>query len=117
MGEFQEAVNEANKALQISKDNPLYTITLAWAHARQGKRDEAFRLLARLKELAKTRYISSYHLATVHVALADKVEAFKLLRQADEERDSWRHYLKVDPRLIPLRRDPRFAGLVKLFGL
>jgi eukaryotic-like serine/threonine-protein kinase len=116
LGQFQEAVDAANEALRISEANSLYKITLAWAHALEGNREAALRLLARLEELAKTRYISKYHLATVHVALGDKAEAFKLLGQAHDERDSWRHYLRVDPRLSDLRRDPRFADLVKQFG-
>ena len=116
LGRHQEAIDDARKAFESSGGNPLYTITEAWALALKGAHAEARRLLAQLDEVEKTRYVSSYHLATVHAALGDKDKAFHRLHLANEQQDASRHYLKVDPRLIPLRGDPRFAPLVKRLG-
>ncbi|MHC4077399.1 MAG: tetratricopeptide repeat protein, partial [Planctomycetota bacterium] len=113
---YPDAITAAKKAFAISA-NPLYTTALAWAQALNGERDEARRLLAELDELQKTRYVSDYHLATVHVALGEKDKAFQRLEKAHRLRDGWRQYLKVDPRLIPLHDDPRFALLAKRMGL
>ena len=79
--------------------------------------DEAHRLLAELDELAKTKYVSSYGLAAVCAALEDVDEAFERLELAHAQRAFRRHYLKVDPRFIPLRKDPLFADWVERFGL
>jgi len=115
VGRHPDAITAARKAYSISK-NPLYKTSLAWAHALNKERDEARRLLRELEELGKTHFVSSYHLATVHVALEDKDRAFERLEKAHRERDPWRQYLKIDPRLIPLRDDPRFKPLAKRMG-
>lgn len=113
---YQDAIADARKAFEISGGNPLYRIAEAWALALKGERAEARRLLVDLAELQKTRYISNYHLATVYVALGDHDEAFRRLNLANRDQAAWRHYLKVDPRLIPLRDDPRFVALIKRLG-
>ncbi len=116
VGRPKEAITDARKAFQGSGGNPLYTIAEAWALALNGQRAEARRLLNDLVDLQKTRYISNYHLATVYVALGDNDEAFRRLHLANQDQAAWRHYLKVDPRMAPLRNDPRLVPLIEKLG-
>jgi hypothetical protein len=51
--------------------------------------------------------------AVVYGALGEKDEAFCLLEQAFEERSPFLAVAKVDPRLDPLRGDPRFKDLLR----
>ena len=44
-------------------------------------------------------------------------EAMHWLEKAFQERSGWMLHLKVDPRLDPLRSDPRFQGLLRRVGL
>jgi eukaryotic-like serine/threonine-protein kinase len=59
---------------------------------------------------------ASYRLATYHAALGEKDEAFDELNNAYESREFFMILLKVDPRLDPLRSDPRFADLMRRVG-
>ena len=81
-----------------------------WRQRERGTLDE-------LKGLSKETYISPYDVAMIHVGLDQKDQAFDWLQKAYEERSDWLRYLKVDPRLDPLRSDPRFPDLVRRVGL
>jgi TolB-like protein len=60
---------------------------------------------------------SSYYIATLHTALGEKDRAFANLNKSYENREYFIVYLKVDPRLDPLRFDPRFNELLRRVGL
>jgi len=66
-----------------------------------------------LKVAAERRYISPYSIAVIYLGLGDKEQAFAWLNRAYQERDNWLNYLKVEPRLDPLRSDTRFANLLR----
>jgi serine/threonine-protein kinase len=75
------------------------------------------KLLHRLDSLSRTRYITSFAVAVVHVGLGHPDSAFAWLDRAVEERTHWLVWLNRDPRWQPLRNDPRFAALVHRVGL
>jgi hypothetical protein len=81
------------------------------------RRVEAQRALDGLKETSKHRYISPYSIAVIYLGLGDKEQAFAWLNRAYQERDNWLIYLKVEPRLDPLRLDARFTELLRLVRL
>jgi hypothetical protein len=56
-------------------------------------------------------------MARVHAALGERDEAFKLLREAVDERDTSLIWVKLDPTLDNLRADPRFAEVLAKIGL
>ena len=68
-------------------------------------------------DLAAIRHVSPYHFAIVHTALGETDEAFARLEEAYAMRSEALVWLKVDPRLDPLRSDPRFIGLLQRVGL
>jgi hypothetical protein len=45
--------------------------------------------------------------------MCDNEQAFTWLNRAYDERDNWLIYLKVEPRLDPIRSDARFADLLR----
>ena len=49
----------------------------------------------------------------IYVGLGDKDQAFSWLQKALDERSTWVMYYRVEPRLDPLRADPRFAALLQ----
>ena len=53
----------------------------------------------------------------VHIALGEREEAFEWLDGAVRERGVPALWYQVDPRLDPLRSDPRFKNLVRRAGL
>jgi TolB-like protein/Flp pilus assembly protein TadD len=107
-------------SLQAPSDSPaqwMSTVVLSLAYARTGKRAEAKRGLANLKQLAKTRYVRSYYLASIYAALGDNDDAFVELEKSFEERDCYLGRAALDPFMDPLRDDPRFKNLMKRMGL
>jgi len=115
-GMFPEAIAEFQKAVNGSGRVQLAVASLAHTFALAGKRAEAEKLLDELRERSKTEYVSSYLMAEIYVALGEKEAAFKLLDKAYDEGSIDLVLAKVDPRLDPLRDDPRFGELLKKMG-
>jgi hypothetical protein len=59
----------------------------------------------------------SYHVAICYAELGEKAKALTLLNELYENRDPNVTRIKIDPRLDPLRSDPRFADLMRRVGL
>jgi len=74
-----------------------------------------------LRERAKWLYehnlAHSFFSACINAQIGDKNKAFEYLEKSYQEREMWMAYLQADPRLDPLRGDPRFGELVKRVGL
>jgi TolB-like protein/DNA-binding winged helix-turn-helix (wHTH) protein len=118
-GMKEEAIAQFNEAMRRSEEGrrPVMEAALGHAYAVAGKRAEAQQVLAGLKEAAQRRFISPYGIAVIYLGLGEKEQAFAWLNRAYEERDNWLNYLKVEPRLDPLRSDVRFADLLRRVGL
>jgi TolB-like protein len=100
----------------ISGTSPLRKSSLGHAYAMAGKTNEARAILASLREQATTRYVPSYWFALVHAGLGERDQALRELERAYEERSTVLAYLLIDPRLEPLRQEPRFLALVHRLG-
>jgi TolB-like protein/Tfp pilus assembly protein PilF len=114
---YAEAIAESRKAGEISPQNSLVLAPMAAALAHSGRRTEALAVLEQLEEISRRRYVSAYEVALVHVALGDKNRAFEWLERAYTQRADDLIYLNVEPRLDPVRADPRFSDLVRRVGL
>ena len=88
-----------------------------YAYAKTGQRQKAEAIIARLKEVEKTRYVMNYWLAVIYAALGDKDAAFAELEKAYQQRDYFLPRMAVDPSMNGLRDDARFKDLVKRIGL
>ena len=87
---------------------------LARAHAAQGKRVEAMRIV---RELENEHPATSYLMAHVYAALGENEQAFACLDRAFEERHIQLVSLKTDPALDRLRTDSRFQVLLRRVGV
>lgn len=87
--------------------------------ARAGEKDEAREGLRRLsKDMAvQHERLGPGQLAYIYTALGDHGQALQQLERAAEERDTDLLWLAVDPRVDPLRGEPRFQDLLKVLGL
>jgi TolB-like protein/DNA-binding winged helix-turn-helix (wHTH) protein/tetratricopeptide (TPR) repeat protein len=113
---FPSAIIHFRKAYE-SSGSPLHLANLGHAYARNGNRDEALNILAQLRTLSKTRYVSPYAFALVYIGLAETEKAFEWLQKAATERSPTLTTLKIDPVFDDLRRDPRFVSLLRQIGL
>ena len=111
MGKYSEAIAEAERA-GPSPDSRIRVTEMAYASAKAGKSAEARAFLKKLQERSKRGYVPAYDLAVVHLALGEKEAALQWLQRAYDEHDWGLVVLAVEPRLDPLRSDPRFQGLL-----
>ncbi len=119
MGKHHEAIQEFQQALQLSgADDKDIMLDLGFAYATVGNREEARRILVKLKKLHEQRLVPSGSIAILYGALGELDEAFAWLEKAYEERDPELTYLKVPGRrFAPLRHDARFQQMVHRMGL
>jgi TolB-like protein len=84
------------------------------ALSREGHTGYAHAVLGFLRSAPRPR---PFDLALIHGQLGERDEAFAELERSYAARDGRLVYLRVDPRLDPLRDDPRFADLVRRIGI
>ena len=107
-GEYAKAIalfervrqNDAGFAMDMG-------LLLAYTYAIAGDRTTAERTLKQTLEAAKGGYVYPYDAALAYGALGDKDQAFAWLEKGYQERVDQMAWLKVDPRMKPLRDDPR----------
>lgn len=118
-GMYKEAIAEFQKANTISVGRAVTGGELGHAYAVAGRRDDAVKALDQLKEQWKRTNIPSnlYYIGLIHTGLGEKDRGLEWLQKAYEERYPWLVHLKVEPRLDPLRSDPRFRDLLRRVGL
>ncbi|MGH9908330.1 MAG: TPR end-of-group domain-containing protein [Pyrinomonadaceae bacterium] len=112
-GMYAEAIVSLRKAVDLGGRGQLAVGSLAHACAVSGNKSEALELLAVLERTARDQYVSRYILATVYTGLGDKARALDLLEAAYKERGIDLLQIKVDPKLNPLRDEPRFQEVIR----
>jgi len=111
--EYQSAAEGYQKSIQFSHGSSSFIAALGATYARQGKTEEAQKILDQLRSLAKQRYVTPYIVARLKLALGRKDDALECLETGYRGRDSFMVFLKVDPLLDDLRSDPRFQDLLR----
>jgi TolB-like protein/DNA-binding winged helix-turn-helix (wHTH) protein/Flp pilus assembly protein TadD len=111
-GMHKEAIAASKKILEAMPDSTLGLTEMAYSLAAAGHQTEAREILGRLEERSKNIFVPAYNFAVIHVALNEEAVAMRYLQQAYENRDWALLVLAVEPRLDPLRRDPRFQEIL-----
>ena len=116
MGRHEEAVAEHTRLTSVWDDHEA-TMLLGYTYAAAGRAEEARVILERLLDLSQLNYIPQFYLALINVGLGEYDAAFERLERAYEDRDGDLTFIKIDPKMDPLREDPRFARLLERLGL
>ena len=112
-GHLAEAIAEYQKAVELD-DDPEALACLGQAQARIGQHDKAQKILLRMTEEAKSRYVSAYSFALMFIALGDKEGAIDALERAYREGAANDIItIRIDPMLEDLRGQPRFEALAE----
>jgi tetratricopeptide (TPR) repeat protein len=106
---YEDAFATCQRMNDLTGPTPINQFCYAYVHALQGKREEAMRTLS----APEWTEAFAWPRAVLYGALGEKDEAFRLLDQAYAEGDPMLAVVKVDPRLDPLRDDPRFQDLLR----
>ena len=112
----EEGVLECQKAVRLF-GGPQMVAHLGHAYAAAGHESEARAVLDDLTAIGTKRYVASYGFALIHAALKEIDEAFVWLDRACDERSWWVMWTRIDPRVEPLRADPRYQRLLSKLGL
>ena len=107
------AIEEYRTSVRMSGDVTFATAALGHLYGTAGKTDEARAVYQELKARAERAYVPAYDIALVCIGLGWNDQALEYLARAYQERSGWMTYLKVDPRLDPLRGDVRFDELLR----
>jgi TolB-like protein len=112
-GHVDRAVEEFRTSVTMSGNVTFATAALGHLYGIAGKADEACGVYEELKARAERAYVPAYDIALVCTGMGWNDQALEYLARAQQERSGWMTYLKVDPRLDPLRRDARFIDLLR----
>jgi serine/threonine-protein kinase len=112
-GDVTSAVAEFQTALRL-EDSPVALAGLGRAYAAAGEISRADSIL---RDLSRRRYPPAYDIALIYSTMGKTDRAFAWLRQAYEDRNDQLVWLRYDPRLDPLRSDPRFMTLIQELDL
>jgi len=108
---YAPALRELSTARRLLKSSRMVEADIGYVHALAGDRTRARKVIASLKREAGRGYVNPFELALIHIGLGDREPAFACLEAAFRERSDLLVYLRVDPRLDPIRDDPRFDAL------
>lgn len=111
-GQIDRALEEFQTAVKMSGDVTFASAALGHLYGTVGRAAEARAVFDELTAKVHRVYVPAYDIALVCAGLGWKDQALGYLSQAYQERSGWMTYLNVDPRLDPLRQDPRFIDLL-----
>jgi serine/threonine-protein kinase len=117
VGRYEEAITESQKALNLPGGAPSALGVLGHAYALAGKRVEARKVLAELKDLSKRHYVAPFEIALIYAGLGDKALALEWLEMAYEDHSDRFRWIKVWPQFDSLRGEPRFQELLRRMRL
>jgi len=113
---YEEAIQQFQQCRKESNDSPVSLAMLGTAYASAGNTKAAMDILEKLDGLSSSKsiYISPVYIATIWAALGNVDKAFELLETACERdhRASEMIFLRIEPTLSKLQKDPRFPALV-----
>jgi len=114
LGRYHEALDMYTRAFS-GKPEP--SSGLAIYQVRAGRRDAAAMTIEQVLALRAQRYVSAYGIASYYAVIGDLSLALDWLERAADERDGAVTWIKVHPRMDPLRGEPRFRALLEKLKL
>lgn len=114
---YDEAISEFQKGVKLSGGMTFALAALGHAYAIAGKKQETQETLVKLKDLGEHGYVSAFDMGVIYAGTGDKEKAFEWLEKAFQERSLFLIYSRWEPRLDPLRSDPRFSSLLRRMSL
>jgi len=112
---YDQAVEELQKAVQLSGASPTCLANLARAYVAFGKKSEAVQLLSDLMKRSNPGHSNASEIAMIYASLGDTDQAMHWLDKGYEER--FNPGVLLRPGFDSLRSDSRFQNLVHSIGL
>jgi tetratricopeptide (TPR) repeat protein len=99
--------------LHLDPSEPAYGLVVGLL----GRTSEARAMLATLRDVESSGYVSPIDFAVIHVGLGETNAALDELDRAFDMRDAALVYLRTQPGLAPLRSEPGFQDILKRMGI
>jgi TolB-like protein len=115
-GNHEKAMKSLEVSYSLEANYEIFAM-IGYVYAHLGKKKKAIDILRKLEFESKSNYVSSIFKAYIFIGLEDIDKAFECLESAFKEKDVYTITLKMEPRFIPIRKDPRFIDLLKRIGL
>jgi TolB-like protein/Tfp pilus assembly protein PilF len=112
-----DALEEYQKAFDLSGVNTEPLSLKAYIQARSGKRAEAEQALKVLLDSSAQRFVSPYNIAIVFAGLGDEENALAWLEKAYQTRDARLVWVGVESKWDSLREHPQFQDLLRRLKL
>ncbi len=116
-GMNQQSMLTAEDPVKSAPGGSVYLTILGNAYAMSGKKDEAEKVLAQLKELSSRHYVQPSYVAMLNAGLGERDQAFEWLEKAFSGRDDRLVFVMTDPLMDDLYADRRFQDLFRRIGL
>jgi tetratricopeptide (TPR) repeat protein len=114
-GRHAQAITAFEETLSSSGSDSRTLSRLAAVYAETGRRDDALRILADLRQSSTD--LPVWTLGWIHLSLGDHAEAYRQLEIGVEMHDPNMVWLKVHPDFDRLRTHPQFGTLLRRVGL
>lgn len=114
-GDHERAIELATRGARLDDNSPISLITLAQVYGAAGQTNKVLPLL---EEAGRSgEYMCPYESAVAWLPLGEKDRVFDLLEDAIDYRSNCLIFLRSDPRMEPIRDDPRYETLLTRVGL
>lgn len=114
--DFDKALIYLLKARELAPDNDPALGRLGYGYAITGRQIEAETIINELSAKSDDGKNYSFQIALIYTALGQKDNAFKWIQKAFDTRHDFMLDLHMDPKLDPLRKDPRFISYLRKMG-
>ncbi len=115
--EYEEAAAAFEKVGLASPEDSMALAMLGHAYARLGRRDAALKTLQELQAKQQQAYVPDMNFVFLHAGLGDMDRAFAWLEKCYREHEPRLFSLGSQPINDPLRRDARFADILRRLEL
>jgi tetratricopeptide (TPR) repeat protein len=115
-GLLNETLAELEKAKRERQSDPILVFGTGIVYAAQGQREEALQIIKQLEAMSGASLSQAQSIAKIYTALSEKDLAFSWLERGLQA-GAVGLFFKDEPVWDPIRRDPRFADLLRRMGL
>jgi TolB-like protein/Tfp pilus assembly protein PilF len=115
-GRYEEAVACLRESSELWGESGMPRYMLAHARAESGDIGAAKKILDKMLETEKKRHVKAYFVAMCYVAVRDYDAAFEWFKRAVAEGDEWLIWFGTEPKLDPIRSDPRYMKILRATG-
>lgn len=116
-GLLEQSIASLENTIRLSPAFTLGTAFLAAAYVRAGKHAQAEKLMAAIKKISATRFVSPASFGVYYAAIGEEEKMFKFMQDAEAERDSYMTRMDAEPYFKPYKSDPRYRALLAAMNL